>query len=385
MGQKKMGTRLNKLTNEGWKALKDVIIFGYGRYGSRICQFLKRDFNIVAIVDNDEQKNGQIVDGVPIYSFDSARNLLHNYKIIVTAQAFFYSEISKQLKEEGLKENVDFVIWNQFFPEWFYKYKGTICVAKTDVVITSYCNLRCENCMVFSPYVPKRHETVENIKGSLQAFFDRVDRVQDMNLYGGEPFLHPQLGEIIEEAGKYREKIGYLGIITNGTIIPDTNIIKLLRKYNIGISISDYSFSVDYKTKLNELYRILEEAQINVLCSTNMVWFDLGFPGKRVQIDENILQKHMECCNPVCRDLIDGKIYYCVPDRAAQLGGLIPNSEKSFIDLSKIDKDDLEARKSILEFCTGQIDDGYLELCKKCKGFGEDNFDEIQAAKQISI
>ena len=84
-------------------------------------------------------------------------------------------------------------------------------------------------------------------------------------------------------------------------------------------------------------------------------------------------------------ELIDGKIYYCVADRAAQLGGLIPHSQKSYIDLSNIDKNSLESRKAILELCAGNIEGGSLEFCKMCGGFGCDNTDEVQAAKQAKI
>ena len=116
-----------------------------------------------------------------------------------------------------------------------------------------------------------------------------------------------------------------------------------------------------------------------------MVWFDLGFPRKEIRYDSAGVKSHMICCNTACHDLIDGKIYYCVADRAAQLGGLIPHSQKSYIDLSNIDKNSLESRKAILELCAGNIEGGSLEFCKMCGGFGCDNTDEVQAAKQAKI
>lgn len=380
-----METRLNRLTKTDWKDLKDIILFGYGRYGSRVLPYLQKDFNIVAIVDNDVQKQGKIVDGISIVNLKEAQELLHNYKVIVAVQAFFYAEICKQLEEMGLREYDDFIIWSQFFPEWYYKYQKKICVEKTDIVITSFCSLNCESCSAFIPYIKeKKHEKLKDLENSIRLFFERVDRVQDMNLYGGEPFLHPQLCGIIELLGKYRDKIGYLGIITNGTIIPDSQVLHRLKKYHIGVSISDYSASIDYKGKLDRLCKILNENEISTVRTVNMIWFDLGFPRKKMRYGREEAKTHMTSCNTACHDLIDGKIYYCIADRAAQLGGLIPYSKKSYVDLNTIDKDSLESRKEILELCAGNIEGGYLDFCQLCGGFGYDNKDEILAAKQIN-
>ena len=381
-----MDTKIDRLDDAHWRNLKNVAIFGYGRYGSRLLPYLKKNFNIVAIIDNDFRKRGKVIDGIQIMSAEDAKSILHNYRTIVTTQAFFYTPICNQLQEMGLVENVDFTVWNQFFSEWYYKYKDMICLEKADIPITSFCSLNCESCSVFTPYIKeKRHEALEEIEKSIFLFFQNVDRVQDMNLYGGEVFLHPQLCEIIEMLGKYRERIGYLGIITNGTIIPDLKVIELFKKYNIGISISDYSNSVDYKGKLEKLCKILEENKINVIRTVNMVWFDLGFPQKKIHYNMADATNHMVCCNTACHDLIDGKIYYCIADRAAQMGGLVPCSEKSYIDLTKINKDDLESRKAILELCAGNIEGGSLDFCRMCGGFGSDNLDEIPAAKQVKV
>lgn len=379
-----MDTKIDRLEDMHWKDLKDIAIFGYGRYGSRMFPFLKRNFNIVAIIDNDKNKVGKVIDGIPIMSVKEAESILRSYRTIVTTQAFFYTPICNQLQELGLVENVDFTVWNQFFSEWYYKYKGMICLEKTDIPITSFCSLNCESCSAFTPYIKqKRHESPEQIERSISLFFENVDRVQDMNLYGGEPFLHPQLCEIIEMISKYRERIGYLGIITNGTIIPDIRVIELLEKYNIGISISDYSNSIDYKGTLERLCELLEDHQISVTRTVNMVWFDLGFPRKKICYDIADAKAHMICCNTACHDLMDGKIYYCIADRAAQTGGLIPASEKSYIDLTEVDKSNPESRRAILELCAGNIEGGSLDFCRVCGGFGSDNCDEIPAAKQF--
>ncbi len=58
--------------------------------------------------------------------------------------------------------------------------------------------------------------------------------------------------------------------------------------------------------------------------------------------------------------------------------------EKAYIDLEKIDVNDIYSRKQIIEFCLGNIPGGYLEFCKKCGGFGTDNNNKIETAKQLN-
>ena len=85
-----MNTKLNLLRDEDWKGLTDVILFGCGRQGKKMYATLSRDFTIRALVDNAPAKQGRVVDGNTILSFDAARDLMHRYKVIVTASQYYY-------------------------------------------------------------------------------------------------------------------------------------------------------------------------------------------------------------------------------------------------------------------------------------------------------
>ena len=145
-------TKLDVLDEKIWKDLKDIMMFGYGRQGKKMYETLKRDFHICAIVENDEQKRGRKVDDITICSFKEAREQVGNCKIIVTVSEHYYVDIKKQLEEAGLTENVDFVMYHQFIAEWYFKFRQKIYVTKTDLSLTSYCNLNCKHCMQFLPF-----------------------------------------------------------------------------------------------------------------------------------------------------------------------------------------------------------------------------------------
>lgn len=83
------------------------------------------------------------------------------------------------------------------------------------------------------------------------------------SLHGGEPLLAPM--EHLEEVFKFgREEYGYVSIQTNGILL-DHDMVKLLRKYSVGVGISvdgpgnlnDYRCSVDQTRKTFDGMKLL--------------------------------------------------------------------------------------------------------------------------------
>ena len=68
----------------------------------------------------------------------------------------------------------------------------------TDIDITTFCNLRCKRCAKCIPYFRERkHFTAEEIRENLELLTRYIDTVYVANIIGGEPFLNPELPEII--------------------------------------------------------------------------------------------------------------------------------------------------------------------------------------------
>lgn len=378
-------TYINKLDDEKWMVVKKIILFGYGRQGKRLYKALKKDFEIIAIVENDVSKQGEVTEeNVRVISFDEAVLLMKQYKTIVTTAEYHYKEIKEQLKKIGLKEFDDFIMYQQFVSEWYYKYKQKVYLLKTDIMVTPVCSLNCENCSQFIPYwKDKKSFDLKQLESDLDLYFEIVDFVMDMNIVGGEPFLYDELEEYIRYIGeKYRNRIGYLGIITNGTIVPKDNIIGVMKKYDVGISISDYSKEVDYKEKIDLLCQKLNDNKLNYIRNNNIQWFDFGFPNRPYKYNQENCAQHMTNCNTICHCLNDGKIYYCGTAWAAEKSGIFPKDSKSYVELDKIDINNLEDRKKVIECCLGNVEDGYIEFCKVCGGYGNDNDNRVVTGKQ---
>ncbi|MBQ7158635.1 MAG: 4Fe-4S cluster-binding domain-containing protein [Treponema sp.] len=380
-------TRLNLLRDEEWGKLKKIILFGCGRQGKKMFATLHRDFEIVAVVDNSPAKQGTMFCGHAVLSFDEAKKFMPQCKIIVTASQYYYQDIRVQLKDAGFVENKDFIMYQQFVTEWYYKYKNRVNVLKTDISLTTLCTLNCENCMQFLPYwkAGRRKETpLSEIKENVKAYFQCVDYLLDLDVVGGEPFLCSRINQFIEYIGEqWRDRIGYIGFITNGMIVPKDETLERLHHYSMDVSISDYSGDIQYNHKIEILCEKLEQYHISYMRNKNIDWFDFGFPKDKYHYEGDAAIRHMQCCNSIEHILDDKKLFYCGMEWSAQKGGIFPIEEKAYVDLEKIAAGEIE-RKAILEMILANIEGGCLEFCKVCGGFGIDNNNRVATAKQLT-
>lgn len=101
--------------------------------------------------------------------------------------------------------------------------------------ITGKCNLSCKYCF-FQPRI--------NIDMDFPLFINVVDELADesvffINISGGEPFLHPQINDILEYS---HYKFSHVVVLTNGMILSEDNCKQIekiyLRKKTFPIQIS---------------------------------------------------------------------------------------------------------------------------------------------------
>ena len=86
-------TRLNQLSDDNWKDLKEIVVFGFGRQGKKMYTTLSRDFSIKAIVDNSPDKQGMRVGDLTVLAFEEAQSLMAKYRVIVTTSQYYYQDI----------------------------------------------------------------------------------------------------------------------------------------------------------------------------------------------------------------------------------------------------------------------------------------------------
>ena len=118
--------------------------------------------------------------------------------------------------------------------------KEALFIDTLDIHIVDHCNLRCKACAHFSNCV--ENETVYSLEflrrncGHLQTLIPDIHRIC---LLGGEPLLHPNIGEIIA-ATREIFPLADIHLVTNGLLLESVSpdFLDIMRKLDICISLS---------------------------------------------------------------------------------------------------------------------------------------------------
>lgn len=376
-------SQLEKLT-EDWKETKKIVIYGFGKIAQGNIDIFIDWFDVQYIIDNNIKYEGQLYRGIEILSLESYLKLNTGRKMVVLTGKKAYRLICKELESGGLEEFKDFCDMNCFYEDWFWNYKKTSCLGRIIVTLTTRCTLNCAKCNMLTPYnVNKRDFLLDDLKEDLDFLFKSVDYISNLVLVGGEVFLYKDLLSYIDYVGKkYGKYIGNLQIITNGMIIPSTELMKCMKKNNVEVRISDYSNSINYKDKLNKFYKTLEDNDIHYIVFDQSEWLDFGFPEEDLNMGDTKekLRRHMQECQPMCPIVNDKKLFFCTSSWAAHECKLFELQEGDYLDLEKIAKDD-NRRNRLIRFYFGDLENDYMSFCRKCRGFANNNH-VIQAAIQ---
>lgn len=116
------------------------------------------------------------------------------------------------------------------------------------------CNLRCVYCYANGgTYHSSAAMLTKNmVDRIIDKFYSRYNRIEGLQLFGGEPLLNMDVMEYACERFKEKDPDINIGIVTNGTLI-DTKFIELAKKYQIHTTISyDGDFDVNNRLRVHE-------------------------------------------------------------------------------------------------------------------------------------
>ncbi|WP_289181457.1 radical SAM protein [Helicobacter japonicus] len=166
------------------------------------------------------------------------------------------------------------------------------------VISGQNCSLKCKNCANFSPYLAKMipFYPYEEICADIEEITKHT-QIKNMQLQGGEFFLHPNATQILEYvAGNPR--IHRITIATNATIVPKDSILSLIKESGkIRLRLSNYG-EANHKSA-QKLESTLTQWKIpywiHCYASGDGNWVDCG--GKSVKrLKESVVQKIFKEC-----------------------------------------------------------------------------------------
>ena len=179
-----------------------------------------------------------------------------------------------------------------------------------EMIITTKCNLRCKNCSNLIPEIQDKAKDVslEEFKHELDLLMSNFDYVYRLQIHGGEPMLHPEVAKIMEYTIQYREKIGIIVIVTNGTNLPSQELLDVISKNKVAIIASPYSFN---KAMLEKLKTTCVENQVLYMQFGARKWFKFISPDKDAYSLPELRKKFHNCPTNSFPTYKNGRLYLC--------------------------------------------------------------------------
>jgi molybdenum cofactor biosynthesis enzyme MoaA len=119
-----------------------------------------------------------------------------------------------------------------------------------EMPITYICSLHCDGCSAYSNYNIKRTVPLAEAWQSLKEWSKRIEPGQ-FRILGGEPFLHPNLPEIILSVRQYWPA-AHIQVCTNGLNLDRHPLVPfILAQTNISLSLSLHSRDAEYVVRIN--------------------------------------------------------------------------------------------------------------------------------------
>lgn len=332
---------------------RPVVIFGASILGEVALQALSMcGLEPVCFGDNDKRKQEKLFHGYRVAGLDEI-HLKHSDAIIVIAAGRYYKEIHDQISCKGYRNiysdadvinSIDFnvVPYNQVKGiVWRLAQLGQISRVKNiptdslhlqrlNIVVTERCTLSCKHCSSLMPLykTPKDCDTALLLK-SIDRILECVDFIYHMEVLGGETFLNKDLPRIIAKLAQY-DKIFQIDVITNGTILPQGDLIDCLKHDNICVIVNDYG---SVSKKKDALLEALDKAGIKNRLNKHWAWADLGGFEPRNRDDASLTQLFHKCNFSKCTELLNGELHRCPRSSHGMNSGIIPNYPNDYVKI----------------------------------------------------
>ena len=229
-----------------------------------------------------------------------------------------------------------------------------------DLDVNTVCNLRCEKCAKCIPMKKGQFFSAEKVIADLRRLLSYVDTIHALSIIGGEPFLNRDLADVITYVSSCKQIIDP-DIATNGTVIPNDDVLTALKNSRLSVHISDYKYISDHMLENRKQFiEKLEAYGIPYIffSQEHEHWLDLGDLHDRKYSKFERGQVFYQCPLNSCTIYNDKKIYRCGRSSYLNRNG---KPESVMIDMDQVHSK-IEMRKLIHKFYSVP----FLDACNCC-------------------
>jgi len=297
---------------------------------------------------------------------------------IVSADSFLTQEntssVLEQMQEDNIEQRYNLISIQDSLRGFFIdagNENDALTITRAEFVITQRCTLKCRDCSTLIQYYEKPVDlNIDGVIESVDRLFEFVESVRSVNIIGGEPFIVKGIAPLIDKLEAYRTRIGELIIITNGTIVPDSETIISMRRADLVVRISDYG---ELSRKINELQERLSENGVRYEIKRDLHWSIQRSFSNATNSGEETFRN----CETWCAQIMDGKLYYCNFAAHGDALRAFPFNKDNYIELLSPDTNKETIRTYIERTCA-------LPACQYCTGINLSN-ESIPVAVQTKV
>lgn len=379
-----------------------IILWGAGKVGGVVAHNIEKQGLIVeAFVDSAVDKQGTQYCGYNIISPDELYKK-HSDAVVIVSCAFpiVYDELKKNGKIQRVYDphsflmNIDFsgykgdltveyasrIVENALRNYAMY-YGNGLLIERLLFLITDKCSLNCQNCDGYIPFhVNPQTDSVDLIVQSYEKIMKACGHVETIDILGGEPLVHPDIARVTDYFVKDK-RCDRVMIISNGTIVPNQELIHVLKSPKCTMRISDYG-AISRKRK--DIVELCQKENIRYEVTNYQYWDNIPLIQRTNETPEQLDAKYDACTSNVFY-VKHGKLFQCT--FVAGLSGLgdnlIPDFEKNYIDL--FPQKDSNLISDIIAFAKQIHDKKHLDACKYCPGSHCLQFEDKQPVAEQAV
>lgn len=254
--------------------------------------------------------------------------------------------------------------WFSLLKYKIYKYTGEngLAIHELSMYITTRCSLKCNGCCALMDFFRPSEQKDMNLQASIQCFdllMEHIDFVNKVVLVGGETFLYKDIDKLLTHiaSSKYIKKIGYVVLVTNGTVLPEKSTLEIFgsNRHIFKIEISDYG---KLSSKKLGLISLLNKYNCCYCNNVMNAWYLANQPivPKADLTEDKIRQKcsNCDCLNGGCLRIVGNKIYTCHFVAFAAECHAVPQDKRDYLDINVDDISKENLQKFIDEIHPGQ-------------------------------
>lgn len=366
-----------------FEAINKIYIYGAGAGGGIDAAVLLKGIGAdVVFVDRNKAAQKKYLN-IDVITHEQLEMNNNNSIIVLSMGLFNTGLILKQLELKGYVYGKNLFDIKSFLGFYIYiiaLYKYKKCIMLDGGVMAIYrCSLKCKNCMGGFPYMSNPPQvSLAQFKKDADIYFNNIDYTLSFGLGGAEIMMCKNLDAYIEYVMEnFAHQIWKFSFLTNGTILPDKNIIELLKRYQIDVVVSNYSSVKNWEDKFQKLKAVMNENGVHVRTIDYENWINMGWTENTYKEDIGDL---FDICGMQCRVVHDGKLNYCIH-------GMTSNEAIFHADITDDEFDllsnDSRKKYQLVEYHLGFNKNGDLKMCHYCNGYININHKTVSVAEQL--